>query len=631
MSAIITDPEQIHAILDRRVLANVEQPGQYVGGEINSVRKDPAAVEVSIALCFPDLYTVGMAHLGYQILYCIINGLDWAAAERAYAPWPDMQREMGSRGIPLFALESFRPVRQFDAIGFTLQSELLLTNVLMMLELAGIPVESAERGDEEPIVIAGGPGAASPQPMADFVDLFFVGDGEETIVKFAEMLRELKADGAPREEMILQAARRIPGVYAPAFYEDEWDEGGGLRGMRPLREGLPERIRAARVDELDKTPFPHAPIVPFVEAVHERVTLEIMRGCTRGCRFCQAGMLNRPVRTRSAGELFKQACASCTSTGYDEIALASLSSSDYPELEGLLKRLTAHLDPLGVNVSLPSLRVSKQLGPLVDALSSVRKSGLTVAPEAATARLRAIINKDISDQELFEAAEAAARAGWRLMKLYFMIGLPTETREDVLGIVELCEAMLRHVRSPSLRLNVTVSPFVPKPHTPFQWEPAAPLEAIREKMSLIKNAARSRRVRYKFHRPERSLVEALLARGDRRLGRALLKVREKGGQFDAWDEHFSFDPWMDALHECGVSLGNSDPNSPLRARRPDEPLPWDHIDCGVTKEYLLSERERAFRGEMTPDCREGTCMLCGACERAGHDLAPLNSARPRPQ
>ena len=613
MSATITDPEQIHAVLSREVLHNVEQPGRYVGGEVNSIRKDPDCVDVRIALCFPDLYGVGMSHLGYQILYAIVNGLPWAAAERAYAPWPDMQRQMRQRGIPLYALESFRPVRQFDAVGFSLQSELLYTNVLMMLELAGVPTESAQRGEADPIVIAGGPGACAPEPLADFIDLFFIGDGEEGIVRFAGLLRELKAALAPRQEIVVEAARRIRGVYAPAYYEVEWGPDGELAGVHPRRDGLPERIRSARVEDLDEAPFPTAPIIPFVESVHERVTLEIMRGCTRGCRFCQAGMLGRPVRTRSHDRLFDLACVSYENTGYDAVSLASLSSSDYPGLRELVERLTARLDPLGVNISLPSLRVSDQIGGLVDLLSTVRKSGLTVAPEAATERLRAVINKDISDQDLFEAAAAAARAGWRLMKLYFMIGLPTETDEDVRAIVRLCEEIVR--RGAGLKLNVTVSPFVPKAHTPFQWLPAASLESVVQKMALIKDAARSRRVRYKFHSPERYVVEALLARADRRLGRVLRKVREKGGQFDAWQELFEFGAWTDALAECGVRLDETDPNSHLRPRALDEVLPWDHVDCGVTKQYLLQERQRADRGEFTPDCREAECRSCGACDR----------------
>ncbi len=617
MSETITDPQRIHAVLDRHILPDVEQPGQYVGGEVNSVRKDPDTVDVSLALCFPDLYTVGMAHLGYQILYSIVNSLDWALAQRAYVPLPDMQRRMREHGIPLHVLESYRPVKCFDVVGFSLQSELLYTNVLTMLDLGGIPLESALRGQDDPIVIAGGPGAMAPEPMARFIDLFFVGDGEDTIVEFLGLLRALKAEGAPREEMILRAARSIPGLYAPAFYEAQYAGDGSLRGIRPVQKGLPERIRAARVRDLNEAPFPEAPIVPLVEAVHDRITLEIMRGCTRGCRFCQAGMIARPTRHRSVDRLCELARASYGATGHNEIALASLSSSDYPDLEELLERITAYLDPLKVNVSLPSLRITEQLRCLVGPLSSVRKSGLTLAPEVATERLRAVINKDVSNEELFEGTRAAARQGWRLVKLYFMIGLPTETEEDAGAIPGLCEGIVRNSaagkgESP-LRLNVTISPFVPKPHTPFQWEPMASQEQLRERIALIRRNARSRRVRYKFHDERRCLVEAVLARGDRRLGRAVRRVWERGGQFDAWDEHFSFERWMEALSECGVRLDQSDPNSPLRARSPEEVLPWDHIDCGVKKEYLLQERERALRSELTPDCREAGCKGCGAC------------------
>jgi radical SAM family uncharacterized protein len=516
MSVNITDPEQIHALLDRHVLADVQQPAQYVGGEINSVRKDPAAVEVSIALCFPDLYSVGIPHLGYQILYSVLNALPWVAAERAYAPWPDMQEQMRARGIPLYALESFRPLRAFDAVGFTLQSELLLTNVLLMLELAGIPIESAERTDGDPLIIAGGPGASAPEPMADFVDLFFVGDGEETVVQFARLLREAKAGGAARQEVIAEAARTIPGVYAPSLYEAEYAEDGLLKGVRPARGDAPERVRAARIDDLDAAHFPVKPIVPFVEAVHDRITLEIMRGCTRGCRFCHAGMTARPVRYRSADKLCELAVASYESTGHDEIALASLSSSDYPELGTVLGRLTERFGPLGVNLSLPSLRVSEQIALLVGPLSEVRKSGLTLAPEAATQRLRNVINKDVSDADLVAGVGAAFRGGWRLVKLYFMIGLPTETLEDVLAIPAFCDSLLASARGGSgrpLRLNVTVSPFVPKPHTPFQWEPMDALPSLIEKQRLIVENKRNKQVRYKLHDPRRTVVEAVLARG----------------------------------------------------------------------------------------------------------------------
>jgi len=614
-----TDPQALHAVLENDVLADVEQPGQYVGGEINSVRKDPAQVEVSLGLCFPDVYSIGMSHLGTQILYSVVNSLDWAAAERAYAPWPDMQARMRELGIPLFTLETYRPISQLDAVGFSLQSEVLYTNVLAMLELAGIPLDRRARGEGVPLVIAGGPGALAPEPMSDFIDLFFVGDGEQTIVQFLELLRAMKGARAKREEIILEAARSIPGIYAPALYEASYGEGGLLEAVRARRADLPERVRAACVEDLDTAPFPEAPIVPFVEIVHDRIGLEIMRGCTHGCRFCQAGMTGRPVRHRSPQRLYELACAAYASTGHNEIALLSLSSSDYPHLPELLERLRGRFDPLGVSISLPSLRVSERIKALVAPLSSVRKAGLTLAPEAATERLRAVINKQVSSEELLAGARAAAREGWRHIKLYFMVGLPTETQEDVRSIPELCDQILGSAGrgKSALRLNVTISPFVPRPHTPFQWEACAGLEELEEKFAIVRAGSRSRRVQYKFHDPRRSLVEAVLARGDRRLGRVVRRVYERGGQFDAWDEHFRFDLWADALGECGVRLDRKDANSPYRERSPEQAMPWDHIDCGVTKDFLLAERERAFRGETTPDCRTGECSRCGACRNTG--------------
>jgi len=615
----ITDPKRIHATLEAHVLPEVEQPGQYVGGEFNIIRKPPERAEVRLALCFPDTYGVGMSCLAYQILYSVVNGLPWAAAERAYAPLPDMQQKMRAHRVPLYTLESFRPVRAFDAVGFSLQSELLYTNVLMMLELAGIPLEAARRREGDPIVIAGGPGASAPEPMAEFIDLFFIGDGEQTTVQFMELLRDIKRQGGKREQVIFEAARTIPGVYAPALYRVRYGEDGLLREITPERPELPRTVTAAKVEDLDASPFPVAPLVPLVETVHERIALEITRGCTRGCRFCHAGFTGRPLRHRSPERLFELACESYARTGYDEIALLSLSASDYPHLGQLLGRLAEHFAPRRVSISLPSLRVSAELKELVEPLSRVRKSGLTIAPEAATARLRAVINKDVSTHELLEGAQAAVARGWRLMKLYFMIGLPTETPQDVAAIPELCGEILRAAagaRSP-LRLNVTVSPFVPKPHTPFQWEAAAPLEALWEKMSLIRSARMGRRVQWKFHDPRRSLVEATLARGDRRLGALLRSARRRGAQFDAWDEHFRFELWLDAMQECGIRLDETHPNSPLRPRAADEFLPWDHIDCGVAREFLRAERERALRAQSTPDCREGPCQGCGACNRAG--------------
>ncbi len=609
---LLMDPEKIHELLVRRILAGVEMPARYIGGELNAVRKDPAQVDVSFVLLFPDTYEVGMSHLGCQILYGILNRLDWAAAERAYAVWPDMQDEMRRHGIPLYALESFRPVRRFDVMGFTLQYELLYTNVLAMLDLAGVPLRSADRTEDDPIVIAGGPGAASPEPLADFIDLFFPGDGEEVIVEFARFMREALAAGTPREEIILRAARQIPGCYAPAFYAPEYRPDGTLESVRPLRDGLPPRVRASRVAELELTDFPTDLLVPFVETVHDRITLEIMRGCTRGCRFCQAGMLRRPVRARSVEQLRRQAEQTYRSTGYNEIALASLSSSDYPDFPELLQRINEFAEPRHINLSLSSLRVNDQLGLLPEILSRVRKSGLTLAPEAASERLRRVINKNITDQELLDGARKAFEQGWRHIKLYFMVGLPTETEEDVEGIVELSERVSetrREVAGGPGRVNVSIAPFVPKAHTPFQWEPMASLERLHAARDLILDRARLRCVRYKFHTPERSLLEAALARGDRRLGRVIERVYRDGGQFDAWDEHFSFERWQRCFRDEGLDIEFY----ATRERPTDEVLPSEHIDFGLSRDFLLAEREKAFRGELTPDCRTAGCIHCGAC------------------
>ena len=623
MSFSVTDPEELHRILDREVLPYVEEPAQYVNGEVNATDADFAEAEFRLALCFPDRYSLGMSHLGYQILYDIVNALPWGLAERSYAPWPDMQEAMRTHGIPLYTLESFQPVRDFDAVGFTLQSEILYTNVLLMLETGGISLHASERGEEDPVVIAGGPGASNPEPMAPFVDLFFIGDGEEIIVRFAELMREMKAGRASREEIIRRAAQSLPGTYAPSLYEPSYDENGLLNGMEPTDSELPFNIRAARVGDLDEAPFPTAPVVPFVETVHDRITLEIMRGCTRGCRFCHAGMTDRPRRHRSPETLFGQAVESYENTGHNEIALASLSSSDYPHMEELLERLTAYFDPLSVSISLPSLRVSEKLKDLVGPLSSVRKSGLTLAPEAASERLRNVINKGITTEKLREGVRSAAQEGWRHAKLYFMIGLPTETEDDVMAIGELCQQVRQEASAASsnssLRLNVTISPFIPKPHTPFQWEPVTSADKLEEKRRLILDTGSNRSIRYKFHDPRRSMVEAVLARGDRRVSEAILNAYERGARFDAWDEHFEFERWESAFREIGITMSaegertDLSANSPFRRRSGDEHLPWDHIDCGVRKGFLLKERKRARNGQRTPDCHGGVCGQCGAC------------------
>ncbi len=612
MPPILTSPDEIHRLLVDEILADVRKPARYLGGERNAVVKDPASVDVSFALLFPDLYEVGMSHLGTQIIYSILNRLEWAAAERAYAVWPDMQEQMRRRGIPLYALESFRPVREFDAVGFSLQYELLCTNVLAMLELAGIPLENAERSPDDPIVIAGGPGAANPEPMADFIDLFFVGDGEESIVTFAELMREAKRAGATRDEIILQAARRIPSVYAPALYEVDYNEDGTVAAVRPTAPDVPERVRAAKVARLQDAHFPTNLIVPFVETVHDRVTLEIARGCTRGCRFCQAGMLRRPARPRPIEQLVELAAEACRQTGHAEVALASLSSSDYPGFGDLLEAMNEFAEPEGISLSLSSLRVDDQLSLVPKALGRVRKSGLTVAPEAATEHLRRVINKDVTDDGLIDGARSAFAEGWRLIKLYFMVGLPTETADDVAAIVALSERV-SNVRKEVARgvgnVNVSIASFVPKPHTPFQWEPMASQDYLAQARETVMGSARRKSVRYKFHDHRCSLLEAVIARGDRRLGRVVRRVHELGAQFDAWGEHFSFERWQQAFADEGLAMDFY----ATRARGEDEVLPWDHIDFGLRREFLLEERAKARQAEMTPDCSEGGCTNCGVC------------------
>ncbi|MFP4027247.1 MAG: TIGR03960 family B12-binding radical SAM protein [Candidatus Brocadiia bacterium] len=619
----INDPERIHELLDREVLANVEQPGQYVNGEINAIYKASAGVDINTALCFPDRYTVGMSHLGYQILYSLVNNLDWACAERAYAPCPDMQAEMRKRGIPLFTLESFRPVRTFDVIGFTLQSELLYSNILAMLDLAGVPLKSSNRRETDPFVIAGGPGALNPEPLADFFDIFFIGDGEANLLPFLTLLRESKAAGKNRDEVLLLCAREAPGGYVPGLYNVEYETNGLVKSVQPCNKNIPVRVRTARVDNLDDAPFPANPVVPLVDTVHDRITLEIMRGCTRGCRFCHAGMTDRPTRYRSSKKLIELALESYRNTGYEEISLVSLSSSDYSDLKPLLEELTEHFDPLNVSISLPSLRVSDQLELLVGPLSSVRKGGLTLAPEAATERLRRIINKDITEEDLLSGLKAAGEEGYRHAKLYFMIGLPGETEDDVREIAGLCQRALGNSNTPGnpgfQKLNVTISPFVPKAHTPFQWEPMASLAELKRKTHMPQNETSDGRIRYKYHDPRQSVLEAVIARGSRQVGQMIRRAWELGAQFDAWDEYFRFELWEKTFAEFGLDVHadaekSEHPDSPFRRRGENEILPWHHIDCGVRAEFLLSELEKSRQQTFTPDCRTGECQQCGACQ-----------------
>jgi len=597
------------------ILPGVETPGQYAGGEWNSIVKDPGEVDVRIALAFPDTYTIGMSYLGLQILYSVVNARERFAAERVFAPWPDMEAQLRKWAIPLYTLESFTPLREFDVLGFSLQYEMCYSNVLTMLDLAGIPLRADERNDEDPLVIAGGPCALSPEPLADFIDVFVLGDGEDALVAFLERLRELKSSGvASRRERIRELVRSVPGLYAPALYDARHDSDGAFRALVPNEAGVPEVVSAAAVD-LACAHVPTCPIVPFVETVHDRISIEIMRGCTRGCRFCQAGMTKRPTRSRSVDDIVRAAKQTYEATGHREVSLASLSTSDYPDLCTLMERVSAQFDPLGVNISLPSLRVGEQLSMLPSILKRVRRAGLTIAPEAGSLRLRRVINKDVEDEHLYQAAEEAYRQGWRLVKLYFMVGLPTETPEDIdaiVGVVRRVSELRRKVAKGPGAVNVAIANFVPKPHTPFQWEPMADAETFEAARDHLRGQIKRGPIRLKFHRADRSQLEGVFARGDRRLGRVLDLAWRKGRRLDAWDEHFDADVWMEAFRESGI-----DPSYyTMRARDLDEPLPWSHVCAGVSREFLLREREKAYRAETTPDCRYAECTRCGACDGA---------------
>ena len=598
-------------ILTGRVLPFVERPGRYIGREMNAVAKDPASVAVRVALAFPDTYEIGMSHTGYQILYGLLNGLDGVAAERVFAPWPDMCDRMGRYDLPLFSLETRTPVGNFDVLGFSLQYEMCFTTVLMMLDLGGVPLRREDRSADDPIVIAGGPCALNPEPMADFIDLFLVGDGEEVMAPFARLVAQLKAEGVPRHEIIARAARDLPCAYAPALYTVAYEDDGRVASVEPAHDDIPFPVRRAVVADLDAAYYPTAPVVPYVEVVHDRITLEIMRGCTRGCRFCHAGMIKRPVRHRSIDTLLRLAEEMYRNTGHNEISLVSLSSSDYPDFEDLVKRMSRVFNDRCVNIALPSLRVDESLVRLPQYVSTVRKSGLTIAPEAAREPLRRAINKDIRDDDLFNGVLAAYRAGWQSVKLYFMVGLPGETDDDVAAIVDLSQqvsAARREIGEGPAHVTVSVAPFVPKTHTPFQWHAMPPRAYFEEARARLLDRLRMRSVRLRFHHVNRSYLEAVFSRGDRRLGRVIETAYREGARFDAWDEHFDFDRWMAAFDTCGLGPDFY----AARERTPDEVLPWDHIFAGVTKSFLLGELDRSRRGEPTPDCRHGRCTHCGA-------------------
>ena len=595
------------------LLMSVQKPARYMGGEFNSIMKNPEDVDVRFAFLFPDTYEVGMSHLGMKILYHTINRRDDAWCERVFSPWVDMADLMRENDIPLFSLESRTPIRDFDLLGVTLQYEMSYTNILDALDLAGIPLRAADRTDG-PFVIVGGPCAFNPEPLAPFVDLVAIGDGEDETHQVIDCYKAWKASGAPREEF-LRAAAKIRGVYVPSLYDVNYNEDGTVASIRPKEgSGAPEVVRKAMVANLTAADYPEKLIVPFGEVVHNRIMLEIFRGCTRGCRFCQAGMIYRPVRERSMDRLMEMAEKLVAATGYDEISLMSLSSGDYSCLPELAHRMVEKFAQKRVRISLPSQRIDNVLTDTLRETQKVKKTGLTLAPEAGTQRLRDVINKGVTEDDLMRAVTDAFEQGWSSVKLYFMIGLPTETDEDVLGIADLAQkvrrcyfAVPKEQRAPGLRITVSASVFVPKNFTPFQWSAQLDYDTVVRRQQLLRNALRDvKGVDFKYHAPDVSYIEAVFARGDRRLADALERAYRLGCRMDGWSDQFRYDLWLQAIHECGL-----DPDFyACRERALDEVLPWDHLDAGITKSFLKREWEKAQRGETTHDCRKG-CVGCG--------------------
>ncbi len=593
------------------ILPRVQKPARYTGGEYNAVVKDRRAVDVRYALCFPDTYEIGMSNLGMRILYGVMNEMEGVWCERVFAPWGDMEAELRKAGIPLYGLESGDAIADFDLIGFSLGYEMAYSNVLNMLDLAGLPLHSGERSGLSPIVVAGGTCAFNPEPLAPFVDLFVLGEGEDVSVELIQLYRKAREECWDKQEFLLAAAG-IQGVYIPSFYTVNYCADGTLAEITP-REGVPAVVTKRIVQDFDKSYFPVKTIVPSTEIVHDRVMLELFRGCIRGCRFCQAGYAYRPVRARSPRRLVEQGIAACRDSGYQEMTLSSLSTSDYRSLESLCDGLLDWCGPNKVSLSLPSLRADNFSLGLMERVQRVRKSGLTFAPEAGTQRLRDVINKNVTEEEILRSCRTAFSGGWSSVKLYFMLGLPTETDEDVLGIADLAEKVFRVWKettpNPKRGVNITVSTacFVPKPHTAFQWEAQVSLEEYQRRVKLLRENMRGRSIRYNWHDPQTSFLEAVFSRGDRRLAQVLEAAWRQGAKFDAWSEYFDFGRWMAAFQSCGL-----DPDFYACRERPrEEVLPWSVTSTGVSAAFLWRERERAYQAMITPDCR-AQCTGCGA-------------------
>ena len=595
----------------QRLLPTVQKPARYTGGEYNEIQKDPESIRVRIAFCFPDTYEIGMSNIGMRILYGIMNEMEGIWCERVFHPWGDMVQVMKENDLPLWALESGDAVKDFDMIAFTIGYEMCYTNILNMLSLAGIPLHSKDRTDLKNMVFAGGVCAFNPEPLADFVDFFCIGEGEDITPEVVSLYDRAKAENWTKDAFLMEVAK-IPGVYVPSFYTPVYNADGTLKCLMAAPYA-PETITKRIVEDLDKAYFPTKTIVASTEIVHDRANLEIFRGCIRGCRFCQAGFSCRPVRKKSAETLLRQAKELLEDSGHNEITISSLSTSDYRELRQLTDELIPYCEAGKVNLSVPSLRADNFSTELTARLQTLRKSSLTFAPEAGTQRLRDVINKNLTEEEILSSCANAFRGGWSSVKLYFMLGLPTETDEDVMGIADLVHKVIlcwkenATMRKKGLRVHVATAYFVPKPHTPFQWEQQISTEEYLRRCRLLKSYFYSKSIEYNYHTPDISRLEAVTARGDRRIGQVIEAAAQNGAMLDGWDEYFNLQAWNDAFESCGI-----DPDFyTVRGFGEDELLPWEHIDVGVTKKFLLRERKRAYEGVITPDCRQG-CAGCGA-------------------
>ena len=608
--------------LDDEILMKIEKPARYIGGEVNSVMKDPEKVDIRFAMCFPDVYEIGMSHLGIQILYDMFNRREDVWCERVYSPWLDLDRVMREEKIPLFALESQDPVKNFDFLGITIQFEMCYTNILQILDLSGIPLQAADRTEEDPFVIGGGPCTYNPEPLADFFDIFYIGEGETVYDELLDVYKEWKKSGESREQFLRRAAG-IEGLYVPMFYDAEYNADGTLKSFRPNDPCAPESVKKQVVTDVTAAPYPLSPVVPFIKATQDRVVLEIQRGCIRGCRFCQAGMLYRPTRERNVERLKEYARAMLQSTGHEEISLSSLSSSDYSELKELVLFLIDEFRDKGINISLPSLRIDAFSLDVMSRVQDIRKSSLTFAPEAGSQRMRNVINKGLMEEDILDGAGQAFEGGWTKVKLYFMLGLPTETEEDMKEIARLSDRVARRYyeipkeqRHGKCQITASSSFFVPKPFTPFQWASMCTAEEYMQKASVVKNEFQEqlnrKSLKYNWHDAQVTVLEGVMARGDRRISRVIEEAYRLGCLFDSWTESFHNDLWMQAFENTGTDIAFYN----LRKREKDELFPWDFIDIGVSRKFLYREWERAMAEEVTPNCRV-QCSGCGAAKYGG--------------